>query len=106
MLTTYVVLNKLVSLGTEIEVTILEIFQCANVIKSRYQEKGVEGKFGLGKNNVYGISCFWALHVFEVAFGSIGIFENAFCKNPYKYLNNWLYNVHMTQILFGFFQGL
>ena len=61
MLTTYAILNKLVSLKIETKVTILKILQCWNVVESRYQEKGVEGEFDPKKKYMYkmllGIIC-------------------------------------------------
>ena len=50
------------------------------------REKGGEGQFGLGKNEVYAVRCFWALHVFEDVFGGTGIFEYAFHKNTFLLL--------------------
>lgn len=82
MITTYDVINKLPSLRIETKVTILEILQCTNTIESQYREKGVKGQSGLGKIKVYDIiRWFWALHVFEYAFGGIWIFEDVFDKS-------------------------
>ena len=42
----------------------------------------LKGNLVMKKIKVYCIRCFWTLHVFEDAFGGIGIFDVAFGKNP------------------------
>ena len=54
-------------------------------VMPRTSERQSKGKSGLKRNEVYGIRCFWALHVFEDAFGGARIFEASFGKNPLKY---------------------
>ena len=75
---------KLNCLRIETKITIFKILQCANAVKSRCHEKGVEGQFGLKNTKV--------LHVFEDAFRGRRIFRDAFGKNLIKIIKKIILN--------------